>query len=158
VGAGGSNSIVFSSIPSTYTHLQVRISALTEASGKVMAARFNSDSTTSYVQHYINGLGSSISAGANTGITFARFFGNDIGTSTTSPTVAIIDLLDYRDTNKYKTIRTLSGCDTNGNGEMGMQSNLWLNTSAISSVTLLLNDNSDYAQYSSFALYGIKGV
>jgi hypothetical protein len=156
VGAGGSNSISFSSIPGTYEHLQLRVSALTAASGKVMVARFNSDSSTSYTWHFLNGQGTTASSGNATGNTYARFFGQNIGTNTTNPSVSIFDVLDYTNTNKNKTVRSLSGSDNAGSGEIALESSLWINTNAITSITILLNDSSNFSQYSSFALYGIK--
>jgi len=156
VGAGGSSSIAFTSIPSTYKHLQIRVSALTAASGKVMVARFNSDTTASYTWHFLNGQGTTASAGNATGNTYARFFGQNIGTNTTNPSVSIIDILDYTNTNKNKTVRALSGSDNNGSGEVALESSLWIKTNAISAVTILLTDSSNFSQYSSFALYGVK--
>jgi len=150
--------ITFTSIPATYTHLQVRVSALTAASGKVMVARFNSDSSASYTWHFLNGQGTTASAGNSTGNTYSRFFGQNIGTNTTNPSVSVIDILDYANTNKYKTMRALSGSDDNGSGEVALESSLWINTSAISTITISLTDSSNFSQYSSFALYGIKGA
>ncbi len=156
VGSGGVASITFTGIPATYKHLQVRVSALTAASGKVMVARFNSDSSASYTWHFLNGQGTTASAGNSTGNTYSRFFGQNIGTNTTNPSVSVIDILDYANTNKYKTMRALSGSDNNGSGEVALESSLWINTSAISTITILLNDSSNFSQYSTFALYGIK--
>jgi hypothetical protein len=73
--------------------------------------------------------------------------------------VAVIDILDYANTNKYKTYRVLSGVDTNGTSPVGyvdFESALWLSTSAVNSITITL-PSGNYAQYSQFALYGIKG-
>jgi len=67
----------------------------------------------------------------------------------------IVDILDYANTNKYKTVRSLNGNDANGSGSMNLSSNVWLSTAAITSLTL--SSSSDFRQYSSFALYGIKG-
>jgi hypothetical protein len=156
VPAGGLANVTFAGIPNTYKHLQLRVSALTETSGKVMAARFNSDSSGSYTWHFLNGQGTATNAGNATGNTYARFFGQDVGTNTNHPSVAIIDLLDYSNLSKNKIMRALSGSDNNGNGETGLQSSLWINTSAISSVTFVLNDGSDYAQNSIFSLYGVR--
>jgi hypothetical protein len=70
----------------------------------------------------------------------------------------VIDILDYANTNKYKTIRYLSGYDANGSGRVGLGSGSWRSTSAVTSITLQgLEYSSNYKQYSSFALYGIKG-
>ena len=71
--------------------------------------------------------------------------------------VTIIDILDYANTNKYKTFRSLVGSDTNDtNGAVGLASGSWRSTSAITSITLSNNVSGNLAQYSSFALYGIK--
>jgi hypothetical protein len=64
-------------------------------------------------------------------------------------------VLDYGNTNKNKTVKTLAGYDGNGSGEIWFTSTLWNNTNAITSMTISSNFN--FTQYSSFALYGIKG-
>jgi hypothetical protein len=68
----------------------------------------------------------------------------------------VIDILDYANTNKYKTTRLINGRDQNGSGFIWFNSGLWQNTNAITSLTFTAQ-NGNYAQYSSFALYGIKG-
>ena len=158
VGSGGSPEIEFASIPSTYTHLQLRCMALTAAGGKVMVMRFNSDTGANYTWHFLNGQGSSATSGNATGNSYSRFFGQNIGTSTTNPTVAVVDLLDYTNTNKYTTMRSLAGSDNNGSGEVALESSLWLDTTAISNIKIRLNDGTNYAQYTHIALYGIKGA
>ena len=70
----------------------------------------------------------------------------------------VIDILDYANTNKYKTVRTLSGDDKNGSGYVVFGSGLWQNTNAVSTITLTNHGATNFQQYSSFALYGIKGV
>jgi hypothetical protein len=67
----------------------------------------------------------------------------------------IIDILDYANTNKYKTARSLRGYDANGSGNMSLISGLWMNTAAISNITLTARGGS-VDQYTTFALYGIK--
>lgn len=150
------SSVTFSNIPQSYEHLQVRCSGLTASSGAVMVLRLNSDTGGNYTSHRLNGDGTSAAAFAETGVGYARVFGQNIGTNTANPTAMIIDILDYSNTNKNKTIRSLAGCDSNGSGEIGLQSSLWINTSAVSTIEFRLNTSGNYAQYSSFALYGIK--
>jgi hypothetical protein len=68
----------------------------------------------------------------------------------------IIDILDYTNTNKYKTVRSLGGYDNNGSGYTALFSGLWLNTAAITSIqvgALYVSDNI----YSRISVYGIKG-
>jgi len=148
--------ITFAGIPTGYKHLQIRVMALTSASGKVMTMRFNADSSTSYTWHYLNGQGSTASSGNQTGNTYSRFFGQNIGTNTTNPTVSIVDVLDYANTSKNKTMRALSGSDNNGSGEVSLESSLWIKTEAINAISIQLNDGSNIAANSQFTLYGVK--
>ena len=162
VGAGGSASVTFSSIPATYTHLQVRGIARTNRSGSNQDAiryRFNSDTGSNYSHHYLLGNGSAASSSANTSITGPLMDG-----FTESDNLAgafggfILDILDYANTNKYKTCRSLSGREDNTSGAIWLESGLWMNTAAISSVVLIPVSGTSIDQYSSFALYGIKGA
>jgi hypothetical protein len=163
VGSGGQSSIEFNSIPGTYKHLQIRLLArsthLTFA-GVDGVLRFNSDSASNYSWHYLLGDGASTSASAgatqssiNTGI-----IASGGGSAAGIYAATVIDILDYADTNKYKTTRTLAGLDKNGTGgDMRFSSGSWRSTSAINSITLTTDPSRDFIQYSSFALYGIRG-
>lgn len=152
VGAGGSSSVSFSSIPSTYSHLQIRVMTLTTGVNTDVLMRFNSDSGTNYSQHYLYGTGAAASSGGAASQTYAPL-GIEGGTS--APGVAVCDVLDYKNTSKYKTVRSLSGDDQNGSGYLFMYSSAWLNTNAISSITITPGAGV-FNQYSSFALYGVK--
>jgi len=158
VGAGGSATITFSSIPSTYTHLQIRaITQIYYTSNDYGGAvvRFNSDTGSNYATHrlYTNG-GGVYSSASTTQTSIESPFSLATPTSSAfSPN--IIDILDYANTSKYKTVRSLGGYDTNGAGVVGLYSGLWQSTSAISTITLTAAINT-FTQYSSFALYGIK--
>jgi hypothetical protein len=159
VGAGGSSSISFSSIPSTYTHLQIRgISRSTYAgSGDGNSIQLNGDSGNNYAYHLLIGNGSAASAGANTSYS-SMYIGDTTGSTSTAGMFGtfIVDLLDYTNTNKYKTIRTLNGNDQNGSGSVRFVSGLWQNTAAVSSLTINSFNSAGFAQYSQFALYGVK--
>lgn len=151
VGSGGATSISFTSIPSTYKHLQLRAFIDSNASDGYMSLRFNGDTTSSnYRYHYLQGNGSSASAGSGAS---AAYFPSTAGTD---GGVAIMDILDYQNTNKYKTIRILNGWDSNGSGIISFASNLWMSTNAINEITLT-NTGMNPQQYSHFALYGVKG-
>jgi hypothetical protein len=150
VGGGGSSSISFSSIPSTYKHLQIRAALLTTAGG--VNIRYNSDTGSNYTYHQLYGTGTSALANAGTSQTSGFIAYNNAAGS--NPTVAIVDILDYQNTNKYTTHRSLAGTDVNGSGgTLTFFSGLWLNTAAVSSINII----GTFAQYSHFALYGIKG-
>jgi hypothetical protein len=154
VGGGGAADVEFTSIPATYTHLQVRfIHTLTNGNTPTQM-QFNSDTGSNYSRHYLSADGSTVYAGGNASQTDADIFGYVLGSSTTNPTAGIVDILDYANANKYKTVRSLVGCDQNGSGEIGFVSNSWQSTSAITSIKIFCNFN--FQEYSSFALYGIK--
>lgn len=154
VGAGGASSVTFSSIPSTYTHLQLR-GIFRPTTATWVIANFNGDTGANYYMHNLRGNGSSASAGAASE-PYVYFI---LGATTASNTYAagVIDILDYANTNKYKTLRSLSGIDTNGGGNIDLTSGSWRNTGAISSIVLSTNALVSIPEYSSFALYGIKG-
>jgi hypothetical protein len=160
VGSGGQTTITFSSIPSTYKHLQLRVFARANYAANIfsLGIRYNSDSGANYTYHSIYGNGSSAVANGFTGYNY-DYTCNVMGTSSTNVFAAnVIDILDYADTNKYKTIRSLNGGDINGSGGLvSIASCLWQSTSAINSISISTGGFGDLLQYSHFALYGIKG-
>jgi hypothetical protein len=150
VGSGGASDVTFSSIPATYTHLQIRgIGLMTSAGG--FTVQFNSDTTSNYSWHQLYGDGSNGNAnnGANQTFMYMAYGGG----STTAPSSFVTDILDYANTNKYKTLRGSSGNELGGSGGVQFWSGNWRSTSAITSIKITASVN----QYSSFALYGIKG-
>jgi hypothetical protein len=162
VGAGGASSITFSSIPSTYTHLQIRTMVKTNegtTGATNIEMRFNSDTAGNYTRHYLFGTGSAVNTGGGGGASYLTTGSAAQGGVANTFGVSIIDILDYANTNKYKTMRAFSGVDQNTSGSRfiwGAQSGVWLNTAAVTSISLFSN-SSNLTQYSSFALYGIKG-
>lgn len=156
VDSGGTTSIEFTSIPDTYKHLQLRFIARNDTGISGLIIRFNSDTSSSYARHRLTGDGSSAAAGAGTSITYGEILSQSgIPSATSTFAVSVLDILDYTNTNKYKTVRSLSGYDSNGAGGIALESDLWMNTNAISSIYIANNTN-NFAQYSQFALYGIK--
>jgi hypothetical protein len=153
VGSGGQASITFSSIPSTYKHLQIRYIAATSTVNQNLQYTFNSDSSAVYANHRLLGDGSVVVADAATGNGFMSI--GRSGQNSTSFAAGVFDLLDYKDTNKFKTARTLYGTDGNGSGQVFFASGLWRSTAAVSTVTIV-PASSNFAQYTNFALYGIK--
>jgi len=160
VPVGGLSTITFGSIPSTYTHLQIRgIANNGETSGyNNQALTFNGDTSTAYAVHYLAGNGSSASASAQTSGTKI----NDIFRIPPSSSgifgAFVIDVLDYASTSKAKTVRSLNGGDSNGSGWIGLHSGLWYATPAAITSMTLTSSVGNFGQYSSFALYGIKGA
>ena len=149
VGSGGASSISFTSIPSTYTHLQLRVSARTTSAANCILT-FNGDTGSNYGTLYVEGTGSGVSAGNAAGTSFS---GGVYVADTGVFTGQIIDILDYANTNKYKTLLGLTGTDRNGNSTwITLGGGSWNSASAITSITI----TNSFAQYSTFALYGVK--
>ena len=160
-GNGSATSLTFSSIPSTYKHLQLRWIARDgrPVQGDSLFLQFNADTGSNYVRyHLLYGDGATVSSLSSISTT-SVFFGYAPGTSAAASIygAGVTDILDYSNTNKNKTTRNLLGEDFNGSGDMAFSSGLWMNTSAISSITILTGTGTAFTTASQFALYGIKG-
>ena len=151
---GTTSSIVFSSIPQTFTHLQLRGFCNTSTANLVIL-RFNSN-VSNYSFHYTYGGGAGTPTSGGGGGASGGYIQDTTSTSATY-TSSVTDILDYTSTNKYKTFRTLAGYDINGSGAIRLWSgSQYSDATAISTITLLLDTAATVNQYSSFALYGIK--
>jgi hypothetical protein len=156
VGSGGAASVTFSSIPATYTHLQIRGIWLHSTTNVAAQIRFNSDTGSNYSQHILRGNGSAVVASGQSGVSGP---GVTIASNSGSGGVgaSVIDILDYTNTNKYKIVKSFCGQNVNGDGNFRLYSGLWLNTTAISNINIIPNGGS-FNEYTQFALYGIKGA
>ena len=159
VGSGGASSITFSSIPQTFTHLQIRLTCRSDYAGTVASNffRFNGDAGSNYPYHNVLGDGSTASSSGSTAGTVG-YFGNMIASTSTANvfTSCIADILDYANTNKYKTLRNLQGFDANGSGQVYLASSLWMSTAAITSILLVSGGGANYVAGTRADLYGIQ--
>ena len=165
VGSGGAVYAEFTSIPGTFTHLQIRSLAQTNRSGigrDIVNININNDTGSNYARHYLSGDGASTVSGGSASLTKGEL--TEVGTTAGASFGAIVvDLLDYANTNKYKTIRSLGGVDVNGTvggygGTINLYSTLWQSTSAITSIKLAPLNGTQFNEYSHFALYGIRSA
>jgi len=156
LSGSGVSTVTFSSIPSTYKSLQIRMFGQANSGfGGNMKMRFNGDTATNYAQHYLTGNGSTASASGNAST-------NAIGLLTYDSNIYtffsnIVDIIDYSSISKYKTARSFYGYNTNGaNGqEIDLISGLWQSTTAINSITIF-GDIGNFSSTTQFALYGIN--
>jgi hypothetical protein len=167
VGSGGQSTVSFTSIPATFTHLQIR-GILRNTAGtsgsKDLFMNFNSDTGANYRAYKIlfgdgtdaTAAASGTSPAALDKIANANFL--DDGNTASIYGAWVCDILDYRNTNKYKVTRSLNGQDLNGSGRINFFSGLWKSTSAITSIDLTVEGGNNFKQYTQFALYGIKGA
>ena len=157
--AGSGSSITFSSIPSTYKHLQLRIFSQQITSDQNYRISFNgAPGGTSYAIHNLTGSGSNpATAGAAPSYSaYDTMYIPSNASSTTYPIIGIYDILDYTNTNKYKTARGFWGGDYNGSGVVQFESCLWMSTSAISSIQIKPYSTNFLSGFTA-SLYGIKG-
>ena len=153
VGSGGSASISFSSIPSTYTDLCVKLSArsdrATEVDDQIIIKPNNSTSSLTY--RFVRGNGSAASSDV-TNRTYVPASGSTASTFGN----AEIYIPNYAGSTN-KSFYCDSVQETNASGAfMSMQAILWSDTTAISSLVIAPVSGTNFVQYSTATLYGIK--
>jgi hypothetical protein len=153
------SSITFTGIPQNYTHLQIRgIGKDNRASANpsVLYMQLNGDSNSNYSQHYLVGDGSAAYSG---GGSYTQIAVGDMVTGAASNAAnygaGVIDVLDYANVSKFKTVRSIGGMDFNGSGTVGLYSGNWRNTTSITSLTLF-SFSGTFVAGTSYALYGVK--
>jgi hypothetical protein len=170
VGAGGQSTISFTSIPSTYTHLQLRGACRSSGTGGLnnvgTLMRFNNDTGSNYWWHEVFGTSTGPTGGsygqADSQI-YIQPFSPDNGSASGIFGVNVTDILDYANTNKFKVSKTLNGDDLNGansgsqGGWVALVSGLWRNTGAINRIDIYMEGGTNLVQNSTYALYGVKG-
>jgi hypothetical protein len=146
---------------SDYKHLQIR--AVVQSTWPVDAMincniRVNSDSGSNYAQHYLLGDGSSVTSSFRTSSDSVTLDESVVASSGDAFAAFITDILDFANTNKYKTFRTLAGGNTD-DSDISLQSGLWMNTNAITSLEITPQQSPTYgfAVGSRLSLYGIRG-
>ena len=163
VGSGGQPSITFSSIPQIYKHLQVRVMSRSTNASYYSQIFFKINGATSYYRHLILADGVNNPPGAygytaQPNASLGYLAGNNVITNSFG--VAILDILDYTNTNKYKTYKGLFGLNNNSQASpdtyMGVVSGTYSGLDGINSL-VFTPESGSFAQYTSFALYGIQG-
>jgi hypothetical protein len=69
----------------------------------------------------------------------------------------ILDILDYQNTSKYKTMMSQQASVHSTDGIIMLNSSNWRSTSAIDTIRVFSNNAFDFVQNSTVALYGIGG-
>lgn len=164
VSSAGQATVTFSNIPQNYAHLQIRAITRDNVSAYVGETylTFNG-SGSNYDSHFLQGQGQSVSAGRQNYSTVIRI-GQTPGVNALSNVFSsfVVDILDYSNTNKNKTVKVLNGYENNGNGSgqdagfIYFGSGLWMDTNAVNSITI--RTNGTLQQNSQFALYGIRSA
>jgi hypothetical protein len=156
--------ITFSSIPSTYKHLQIRGFARGSANGISAAGyvQFNGATGSSYAWHLITAGGAGATSIIVDGVASdtAMWLIHSPANTNVSNYFApfVIDIYDYADTNKSTTARSLSGFLSNNGSETSVRlfTGLYTPTTAVSSIKFFYSGQNIMAN-SQISLYGIKG-
>jgi hypothetical protein len=160
-GTGSSATITFSSIPSTFVALQLRfVGRVTNAdTADNLFLQFNSDTGSNYSWHYLEGDGATVTAGATANAT--KILSGRVAAATATAGIVgagIIDIHNYASSTQNKTVRTLTGIDRNGSGNMRMDSGLWRSTSVVTSIQITNGSGTNFTTDTVIGLYGIKGA
>jgi hypothetical protein len=169
VSGGGSGSVEFTSIPQTYSHLQIRGILQTNRPSyivDVVQLRINNDTASNYSYHRIKGGYESTPGVVSTGNSSDTYVNiGDLNSSVNASvfSAVVIDILDYSNTNKFKTVLGVTAFDVNGTtgtgsygGTVSFGLGNWRSTSAITSIKFTPATGTAFNQYSSLALYGVK--
>ena len=153
VGSGGASSIDFTSIPSTYTDLCLKVSAR-QTTGDVAYAsiRFN-NATTNFTYRSIEGNGATV--GSYNGSTGIYGITNTSGWTANTFNNVEVYIPNYAGSNN-KSFSSDSVTETNATTVYAdLIAGLWSNSAAINQVTIYPNTG-NFVQYSTATLYGIK--
>jgi hypothetical protein len=160
--ASNTTVVTFSSIPSTYTNLLLKASTRQSgnADGNQMGIRFNGSSVSEYSRKLIYGDGSGAYSGSGSSESFARIaFAQSSTYTANSFNNFEIYIPNYTSSN-YKSFSSDAVSENNATGvyAQALYTGLWSNNAAITSVTLseYSGSGTDFVQYSTFYLYGIK--
>lgn len=157
VGAGGASSIDFTSIPSTYTDLVLKVSARGSLSQTfdTLYYRLNGSSSVVYTRRTLSGTGSGTGSGTSTDD--RQLVGETSGNTATANTFGNAEIYfpNYTGSaNKSSSMDVVQ--ETNGTtAYQYLTAGLFANTAAISSISLLIYSGT-FLQYSTAYLYGLK--
>ena len=163
VGAGGASTIDFTSIPSTYTDLVLKISCrVTGSSGYTLSrirARFNGDTGNNYYNRLVYNNATSVgseASGASSGITY--FYATAMDSTASTFASSEVYISNYSATPR-KSVSIESVTETNGAGViMSLNAGLWSTTSAINAISISDTNGFTFLQYSTAYLYGISNA
>lgn len=155
VGSGGAATISFSSIPSTYTDLVLKISGRLNYAATAVGLQFSFNGQaagTSITGKTIQGSGSSV-------VSYSAWQPNIDSANATANTFGSVDIYipNYTSSNNKSASSDSVQEDNSSTAYAEMHAALWSNTSAINQITITPNSSS-FVQYSTAYLYGVKNA
>lgn len=155
-------SVTFSSIPSTYTDLVLRISARGDSSGQsseTINLTINSNTATNYSQTRIYNSGGTATSSRDTNLQPLPIVRPMTATGSTTATFGNAEIyIPSYTVSQNKPIGILATAETNNSSVITnvVEAGLWRNTATISTLLLAPATSSNFVSGSSFYLYGIK--
>lgn len=154
--ATASQTITFSDIPQTYTDLRIVLSGTTNAQGKIIYVRFNSDTGTNYYTCEFYASSATIASTATT----ASATGIKLTSQGTGLTpyafLVLADVMNYTSSSYKKTVignsYEIDGTTRGPNRNTGV----WVSNSAITSITLTTSSGTFNEVVAT--VYGIKAA
>jgi hypothetical protein len=150
------STVTFSSIPSTYTDLLLKISSRFDGNSNSFTISFNGNTSSVYRNTYYNSNGSSLET-SNSGST-ELFLGGVNTSPSTASTFGNIEV--YIPNYQVTANKPFSSFGVNENNataaKIEMNAGLFLSTDAITSIGLYGGGSYNFVSGSSFYLYGIK--
>jgi hypothetical protein len=157
VGSGGASSIDFTSIPSTYTDLVLKISARTTRSGQfsdAISLSINGVST-NQSSRYLEGSGAATGSG-----TLSSFRTQATGATATANTFGNSEYYIPNYAGSAHKSASSDGVSENNatDASAWLVANLWSSTAAINQLTITDLNSATFVQYSTAYLYGVKNA
>jgi hypothetical protein len=154
VGSGGAASIDFTSIPSTYTDLVLKISARTTRSNYTDAISLSLNGvSTNQTSLYLEGNGSSTASGSLT--SFRTIASSATATASTFGNSEYY-IPNYAGSNNKSASSDGVSENNASDASAWLVANLWSQTAAITSISVTDLNSATFVQYTTATLYGIK--
>lgn len=148
-------SITFSSISGSYTDLILIIAGTVDSNGGAVITTFNGDTGNNYSFTFLSGTGTTAASSRQANKPYATFNWNT-GFSSTQQCNGIMQIQNYSNSTTYKTALARSN-NANGSSFMGTEVvvNLWRNTNAINSLSVIAGGGANLNAGFIATLYGI---
>jgi len=153
VGSGGAANIDFTSIPSTYTDLVMKVSVRERStSSSVCYFTFNNDSA-NRTERKLQGNGSAASSSSSSDFQLIASASTDTANTFSNAEVYIPN---YAGTTNKAASSDSTAENNSSTAFMRLTAHLWSSTAAINRITITTGSN--LAQYSTAYLYGVKNA
>lgn len=153
---GAAANMDFTSIPSTYTDLCLKVTARDSSTNNLFTLQFNGDtSTANYSTRYLYGSGSGSPSSGSNSAWYVAGITNPSGNTASTFASTEFYIPNYAGSTQ-KSVSTDGVQENNATGAWAwLSASIWTGTAAINRITIA-GISANFAQYSSATLYGIS--